>query len=539
MTAPADSTEKSETSETTTLQTVEVSTTDVDPDLPRVLAKVPGTVWVVAFIAAAERFTYWGITTPWQNYMQNPAGHQSLPGALGLGEAKASTIYNVFMFFSYLTPIPFAIISDVYLGRYRTLRLSLIFYLIGCVILIATSVSSATEYRVTFGGLIAAMVLIGLAVGGVRATVTPLMMDQYAPTEVKVTTLPNGKQVVYDRGLTTQYIYNAQYWHTRLVNIASLSAIPTTFIEKNVSFWAAYLLPSCFLAAGLALLIIGQKRFRKLPPTGNILPKAGSVLSCAIRGRFQLDAAMPSYQREHFAKEVSWDETFVNEIRRGLVACRVILGFILFFTCLSQASNNLISQAGQMKTYGIPNDTITAMNPIFCVIMGPVIQKGLYPLLNKNNVKFQSITRMATGFIMMSASMAFAAGVQKIIYDTGPCYDRPLTCPGAENGRIPNQVNVFLQTPTYIILAVAEIFSFVTLSEYTYTKAPTDMKAVVQALGQLGAAAGSAIGIAITPLAHDPSLIWMYTGLAVAMFLVAVVFWILFKKYNAIDREDK
>lgn len=192
-----------------------------------------------------------------------------------------------------------------------------------------------------------------------------------------------------------------------------------------------------------------------------------------------------------------------------------------------------------MKTYGIPNDTITAMNPIFCVIMGPVIQKGLYPLLNKNNVKFQSITRMATGFIMMSASMAFAAGVQKIIYDTGPCYDRPLTCPGAENGRIPNQVNVFLQTPTYIILAVAEIFSFVTLSEYTYTKAPTDMKAVVQALGQLGAAAGSAIGIAITPLAHDPSLIWMYTGLAVAMFLVAVVFWILFKKYNAIDREDK
>jgi POT family proton-dependent oligopeptide transporter len=146
---------------------------------------------------------------------------------------------------------------------------------------------------------------------------------------------------------------------------------------------------------------------------------------------------------------------------------------------------------------------------------------------------------MATGFIMMSASMAFAAGVQKIIYNTGPCYDRPLACPEAEGGRIPNQVNVFLQTPTYIILAVAEIFSFVTLSEYTCTKAPTDMKVMVQALGQLGAAAGSAIGIAITPLAHDPTLIWMYTGLAVAMFLVAVVFWTLFKKYNAIGRGDK
>jgi POT family proton-dependent oligopeptide transporter len=57
--------------------------------------------------------------------MQNPPGHKSLPGALGLGETKASTIYNIFIFFSFLTPIPFAIISDVYMGRYRTLRLSL------------------------------------------------------------------------------------------------------------------------------------------------------------------------------------------------------------------------------------------------------------------------------------------------------------------------------------------------------------------------------------------------------------------------------
>jgi hypothetical protein len=45
--------------------------------------------------------------------------------ALGFGEAKTSMIYNVFMFFSYLTPTPFPIISDAYLGRYRTLHLSL------------------------------------------------------------------------------------------------------------------------------------------------------------------------------------------------------------------------------------------------------------------------------------------------------------------------------------------------------------------------------------------------------------------------------
>jgi hypothetical protein len=64
MPATDDSIEKSQTM---TLRTA-VPTTDLDPNLPRVLAKVPETVWVVAFIAAAERFTYWGITTPWREW---------------------------------------------------------------------------------------------------------------------------------------------------------------------------------------------------------------------------------------------------------------------------------------------------------------------------------------------------------------------------------------------------------------------------------------------------------------------------------------
>jgi POT family proton-dependent oligopeptide transporter len=87
-------------------------------------------------------------------------------------------------------------------------------------------------------------------------------------------------------------------------------------------------------------------------------------------------------------------------------------------------------------------------------------------------------------------------------------------------------------------LAISEIFAFVTLSEYTHSKAPTDMKVVVQALGQLAAAAGSAIGVAITPFAHDPKLVYMYTGLAVGMAVVDAVFWWRFKKYNAIERKQ-
>jgi dipeptide/tripeptide permease len=42
-------------------------------------------------------------------------------------------------------------------------------------VLVATSVKAETEYGLAFGGLLTSMVLIGLGVGGCRATVTPLM----------------------------------------------------------------------------------------------------------------------------------------------------------------------------------------------------------------------------------------------------------------------------------------------------------------------------------------------------------------------------
>ena len=59
------------------------------------------------------------------NYMQNHAGSHSPPGALGMGQATATAISNSYMVFASLTPVPFAIVADLWLGRYRTLLISM------------------------------------------------------------------------------------------------------------------------------------------------------------------------------------------------------------------------------------------------------------------------------------------------------------------------------------------------------------------------------------------------------------------------------
>lgn len=47
----------------------------------------------------------------------------------------------------------------------------------------------------------------------------------------------------------------------------------------------------------------------------------------SIRGRFTLAAARPSFQIEKYGRAVEWDDLFVDEIRRGLNAGKVVFVF--------------------------------------------------------------------------------------------------------------------------------------------------------------------------------------------------------------------
>ena len=209
---------------------------------------------------------------------------------------------------------------------------------------------------------------------------------------------------------------------------------------------------------------------------------------------------------------------------------------LIFYLVISQMYNNLVSQAGQMTLAGIPNDMIQAFSGVACIIFGPIVQ-STYDLLARRKIRFGPIARITTSFVFCGLSMGYAAGLQALIYGSSPCYDKPLACPEAQDGRLPNSVSVWLQMPVYFLLAVAEILGFVTAFEYSYSKAPRDMKAVVQALTQLTACLASLLGMAISPAAKDPNMTIMYACLAGAMGLSAVLFWWKFRRYDDIDRE--
>lgn len=187
-----------------------------------------------------------------------------------------------------------------------------------------------------------------------------------------------------------------------------------------------------------------------------------------------------------------------------------------------------------MNLHGVPNDMIQAMSGVACVVFGPIIQ-SLYNILARHRLSFGPMARIAVAFLICGGGMAYAAGVQKLIYSTGPCYEAPLACPASEGGRIPNEINVWIQLPVHVAIAIAEIFGLVTASEYAYAKAPKDMRSIVQAMIQLSACLGALMGMALSPAARDPYMVIVYATVAGLMGLCAMLFWWRFRKYDKVD----
>jgi POT family proton-dependent oligopeptide transporter len=75
---------------------------------------------------------------------------------------------------------------------------------------------------------------------------------------------------------------------------------------------------------------------------------------------------------------------------------------------------------------------------------------------------------------------------------------------------IPAPINVWSQIGSYALIGFSEIFASITILEYAYSKAPKNMRSIVQAIALLTNAVAAAIGEALVPLSDDPHLIWNY-----------------------------
>jgi POT family proton-dependent oligopeptide transporter len=226
---------------------------------------------------------------------------------------------------------------------------------------------------------------------------------------------------------------------------------------------------------------------------------------------------------------MTFDDEWVDEVRRGFLACKVFLWYPVYWLAYNQMTGNLVSQANTMDLGKVPNDIVSKLNPIFIIIVIPIMDFGIYPLLRKLGINFSPIKKITAGFFLSSCAMISACVTQYFIYKLSKCGDdinhlsktrKDCTAP----------ITVWVQVFPYALIGMSEVMASITKLEYAYTKAPKNMRSTVQALALFTSAISSALGQALTALADDPLLVWNYGSVAVLAFLGGVGFWFTFRK---------
>ncbi|KAF2714050.1 PTR2-domain-containing protein [Pleomassaria siparia CBS 279.74] len=531
--------------------------------LPRVAGTIPWQAWTVAFVEFAERFSYYGTSAVFVNFIQKDlpkgsktgAGFLIKPGsgALGLGQRASTGLTTFNQFWSYFTPLFGAYFADQYWGRYLTVQYSNAFAIVGHLVLVISAIPPVIVHPTTAVGIFSlGLIIMGIGTGGFKSNISPLIAEQYKDEKPYVRVNKNGKKVVVDPAVTTARIYIYFYL---LINIGSLTgSLAMVYSEHYVGFWLSFTLPTIIYLLCPFTLAFFKKKFNLSPPTGSVTGKAWKLIRFACKGRWSWNfntlkrnlrdqdfwaRVKPSAIRargEPVPEWMTFDDEWVDEVRRGLLACKVFLWYPLYWLAYNQMLNNLVSQASTMNLGKVPNDIISKLNPIFIIIVIPIMDFGVYPLLRKLNINFTPIKKISLGFGLASLAMVSACVTQHYIYKMSACgsHINKLTKAGRKDCSA--DISVWVQVFPYGLIGMSEVMASITKLEYAFTKAPKNMRSTVQAFALFTSAVSAALGQAIVGLSEDPLLVWNYGSVAVVSMLGGIGFWITFRKAD--QQED-
>jgi POT family proton-dependent oligopeptide transporter len=206
----------------------------------------------------------------------------------------------------------------------------------------------------------------------------------------------------------------------------------------------------------------------------------------------------------------------------------------LYWLAYNQMTNNLVSQANTMYLGKTPNDIVAKLNPIFIIIVIPLMDFIVYPGLRKAGINFSPIKKITAGFALSSLAMVSACVIQAYIYKMSACGNQ-INKLSKTRKDCSADISVWIQVFPYGLIGFSEVLASITKLEYAYTKAPQNMKSTIQAIALSTSAVSAALGQAFVSLSEDPLLVWNYGSVAVIAMAGGIGFWLTFRKA---DKEE-
>jgi len=445
-----------------------MSTTDAKSE------RFPGSIWYLAWNEAAERFSYYGMTSILTLHLVQH---------MGLAKNVAISGYSVFVAAVYLMPLVGGVLADRYWGRYQTI-LWLSFGYVAGHLTIAFFESPA--------GMIVGCALIAIGSGGIKPNASAFAGDQ----------IPKGNRTLLER------LYDLWYWMINVGSLASQFAVP--WLYENYGPRVAFGTPAAAMALALVVFIAGRKGYVKPPAAGPSPDGFLRVLWSGLAGPGTGGWSEKASAR-HPAEAV---EGVKAVFRIGAVFAAVSAFWSLFF----QYGSSWTLQAEEMNRkvmlgtveYVIPAGQVQTLDALFVLTLIPVLTFLVYPAIERH-LHLSALRKMAAGMFLMVPAFVATALVESAL-------------------RSGTQLHVAWQVPQYLFLAIAEVLVSVTALEFAYTQAPRSMKSAIMGMWFLTFFVGSLLTSIVSAVNTFQGVAY-YVFFAILQLVAAFAFALLARWY--------
>ncbi|KAJ5689353.1 hypothetical protein N7462_003745 [Penicillium macrosclerotiorum] len=512
--------------------------------LRKVADSLPLVSFSLCLVEFAERASFYGAKTVFSNFIEfplpkggngagaPPRGTQETAGALGMGLQASSGLTLLFTFLAYVIPIFGGWWADVQVGRFKAITVGVIICGVAHLVQIFGAIPSVLQKGTANAAppFIIGLLLLALGAGLFKPNIAPTILDQNPHKKPYTKVLKSGERVIVDPDATTTRTMLIFYG---FVNVGAFYMLVTTYSEKLVGYWLAFLLAGIiYFLLPILLLLIYRRTYKQPPSRSSELNQALKIISVALReNKFKVwrkdfwNAAMPANLQAKGIL-VTWTEKAVIDVARTMSACDIFWFYPIWNMNDGGIGSVSTNQGASMVTNGAPNDLLSNFNPLTIIFVIPVLTYVIYPTLQRHRIKFGPISRITFGFIL--ATLAGLAGtlVQWRVYELSPCGYYASTCDEV------SPISIWWQLANTILSALSECFANVTAYEVAYARSPPSMRGLVVAIFLFMNALSQAIGEILLPVTKDPYLIWIWGAPTVALALQTVIFWFRFKNLD-------
>ncbi|NWH53916.1 S15A3 protein, partial [Fregata magnificens] len=481
----------------------------------------------VLAVEGLERAAFFGITANLVLYLTS--------STFGWEGTQASRACLLFLGASYLLSPIGGWLADVYLGRYGTVALSFLLYLLAACLL---PITASLDGRLSVCGQLPAntirncswqppeqycaptiysgLLLLALGVSSVRANLTSFGADQ-----------------VRDQGGdATRRFFNWFYWSINIGAVFSLLVV--AFVQQNISFLAGYLIPVTCLALALLIFLLATPTFVTKPPTGSrvsvMIKLALQSCGCAWLGgtgarlsahRWEAGDPLPESGAQPGAPLPEEDLANFQVLARILP---VMLTFIPYWMVYFQMQSTYylqglhlhipsIFQHGQdrastLQGYTFPDAWLLLANVVVLLALVPLKDRVIDPFLTRQRLLPSALKRMALGMFFSLASV-LAAGIlerERLRYVR---HNQTVSQLIGKDRYLAATLPIWWQVPQYLLIGISELFASIPGLEFAYAEAPKSMKGAIMGLFFFISGVGSLLGSGLLTLLSLPAHGWM------------------------------